>query len=74
MIEIEKDVLLCDSCNKILADKEDKRAKEDCVWNEWGLVCQACYRQGQQEIPVIKKFKLGDDMSELFVPLRITFF
>ena len=59
-VEIPKDCLLCDSCNKQLSD-EFFKASEDSEWREGWLFCKKC---DISTIPLIQSIKKNDDLSK----------
>ncbi len=77
--KVEKPELLCDACNKQLA--ENKVANQDSYWVSWGLVCRPCYKEyfekavGEGKEELIREIKKGEDLrkSYLFRPMEIHF-
>lgn len=71
--EIEKPVLVCDSCNTLLVDEQGKVYKA-CNWNEWGLACDEHDMSGFE---VFERYKEGDRIPKnhyLFTPMKIIFY
>lgn len=63
---IEKDCVVCDSCNTQLSD-ENFIASDDSVWYAGDLICEDCdkkYEYGKSGYEVIRVIKKGDDLSK----------
>jgi len=59
-IEIPKDCLLCDSCNKQLSD-ENFIANDEATWREGWLFCKDC---DISSIPLIMHISKGDNLNK----------
>ena len=65
-IEIPKDCLLCDVCNKQVSN-ENFIALEDLSWFEGWLYCQDCdkkYHSERTEMVLIRSIFEGEDLSK----------
>ena len=60
---IEKDCLLCDTCNKPLSDGKFI-ALEDSTWYEGWLYCRECEDRYRPDMTVIKNITEGEDLSK----------
>jgi hypothetical protein len=68
---IEKDCLLCDSCNTQLSD-ENFIALEDCTWYRGNLWCGNCStRYGSKGMVIIQNILKGDNLSQSDLALPI---
>jgi hypothetical protein len=64
---------VCDSCNDLLVDKEGKVYK-DCLWNEWGLVCESHKMKGMEVYERYKKDDIIPKSHRLWTPMKMVFF
>ena len=76
-IEIPKDCLLCDICNKQVSDQKFV-ALEDLSWYEGWLYCQDCdkkYHSNGTEQVLIRSIFKGEDLSktDLALPMVMEF-
>lgn len=71
-IEIPKDCLLCDICNKQLSN-EKFVALEDQIWYAGQLTCESCDQKYEcgKSYEVIRFIKKGEDLSKTDLALPI---